>query len=106
MITASADFPFHINSAVEALLPLEAASWSSKFEHWTIYMHMEYNRLFDDYAFYPESDFNVYKPILVAGRKLVKQVTHCLTVFLSAPKHLYNWLCPSVGWSVWWSVTH
>ena len=30
--------------------------------------------------------------------------------FLSATKHLYNWLCPSVGWlvgrSVGWSVTH
>ena len=27
-------------------------------------------------------------------------------VFLGATKHLYNWLCPSVGWSVGWSVTH
>ena len=21
-----------------------------------------------------------------------------LYIFLDAPKHLYNWLCPSVGW--------
>ena len=30
--------------------------------------------------------------------------------FLGATKHLYNWLCPSVGWLVGWliglSVTH
>ena len=26
--------------------------------------------------------------------------------FLGATKHLYNWLCPSVGWSVCRSVTH
>jgi len=26
--------------------------------------------------------------------------------FLDAPKHLYNWLCSSVGWSVCWSATH
>ena len=23
-----------------------------------------------------------------------------LNIFLGATKHLYNWLCPSVGWSV------
>ena len=26
--------------------------------------------------------------------------------FLGATKHLYNWLYPSVGWLVGWSVTH
>ena len=31
----------------------------------------------------------------------------CLSLcFLCATKHLFNWLCPSVGWSVGWSVTH
>ena len=28
------------------------------------------------------------------------------TRFLGATKHLYNWLCPLVGLSVCWSVTH
>ena len=27
-----------------------------------------------------------------------------IKAFLGAPKHLYNWLCPSVGWSVCWLV--
>ena len=29
-----------------------------------------------------------------------------LSFFLGATKHLYNWLCPSVGRLVGWSVTH
>ena len=29
-----------------------------------------------------------------------------LFCFLGATKHLFNWLCPSVGWSVGLSVTH
>ena len=26
------------------------------------------------------------------------------SMFLGATKHLYNWLCPLVGWSVGWLV--
>ena len=32
------------------------------------------------------------------------QVVNPGTLFLGATKHLYNWLCPSVGWSVGRSV--
>ena len=39
-------------------------------------------------------------------RILAEFVTNMEKSFLGATKHLYNWLCPLVGRSVGWLVTH
>ena len=54
------------------------------------------------------SEVNSVWPFIGAIQNLINSID-CLLFcfcFLSAPKHLYNWLCPLVSRSVGWLLTH
>ena len=50
---------------------------------------------------------NLYSDFVTFMNALpTNQPTDGHSLLLGATKHLYNWLCPSVGLSVGWSATH